>query len=600
MTTPVADRILSRGFARARATALKILFLLAVGSPLALPVWGRTPRAARHAAGGPRAAETRLGVLPTREGLRLQLVTDLGNVRILSRGAGSVKDPQVTYKVELGTDSREPNAQESLKQFVFTARPRPDGVQLTGRMVGRAAAFAVPQPGRLWVNIEVTIPRRYNLEVTTRAGNIETQDLEGRASLMTYGGNITAGNVGGPEAAGAQLETQGGHISVRRVNGDLRATTAGGHISVGNVQGDAVLHTAGGHIRAGTIRGTAALETGGGNIFVQRSGANVTATTEGGQIDLGEAGGAIRARTGGGGIRIQHVVAPTELETGGGSILLTQVQAAVRASTGAGTITAWFTSGGKRVGASQLESGQGDIVVYLPKELPVTIDATIEPAGEHRIEADPTLPLQVTYLNSGPGGRAVRGKCAVNGGGEVLRLKTSSGNILLKLADSDTKVLVPQHQMEHLQRRLEMQQKRLLEQLQQAENGLQESVEQQQKRIEEITRESNRIQEWARRFEEFWLGGIRVDAEAQQQKLIQQVRPVYPDVARQAGIEGTVGLRATIRKDGTVQDVRVLSGHPLLAQAAAQAIRRWRYQPTLLDGKPVNVVTTVTVVFRLH
>jgi TonB family protein len=539
--------------------------------------------------------EEKTGALATRDGLRLKLVTDLGNVHISTNGSG-----QVSYRVRLETDSREPEAQNLLRPYVLTARTSPAGVELTGQAPWHNFR------GRLWVNFEVSVPRNYNLHVLTQAGNVETQDIDGRVSLVTSGGNITAGRVGGPEAAGARLETQGGHITVEDANGDLRAFTAGGHISAANVQGDAVLRSGGGHIRAGTIRGTAQLETEGGNISVQRAGADVTATTGGGQIDFGEAAGSIRARNGSGGIRILRVVGPTQLETSGGSIFLTKVQGTVHASTAAGTITAWLTPDGKLFEASQLESGQGDIAVYLPRELPVNIEATIEMADNHRIDADPSFPLKLSYLDSGAGGRAVRGECALNGGGQVLRLKTVAGDIRLKFSDTEPQIRLNQQQMEQLRRRLELQQQRLLEHLRQHGQQLQAQIEQQVQHIEKQLQqaegpggEAGRLEEWARRLEEIWWGSLRVDADRQQQKLVHSVRPVYPDAAKQAGIEGTVRLKATIAKDGTVQDLKVLSGDPALVNAAVEAVRQWRYQPTLLEGRPVSVITTVTVEFRL-
>jgi protein TonB len=75
---------------------------------------------------------------------------------------------------------------------------------------------------------------------------------------------------------------------------------------------------------------------------------------------------------------------------------------------------------------------------------------------------------------------------------------------------------------------------------------------------------------------------------------------VYPPLARQTRISGTVRLHAIIAKDGTVQQLEVLSGHPLLVQAALDAVRQWRYQPTLLNGEPVEVDTTVDVIFSLN
>ncbi len=77
----------------------------------------------------------------------------------------------------------------------------------------------------------------------------------------------------------------------------------------------------------------------------------------------------------------------------------------------------------------------------------------------------------------------------------------------------------------------------------------------------------------------------------------QSAPPIYPALARQARIQGSVVLNAVIRTDGTVQEVRVISGHPLLVQAAEDAVLKWTYQPTLLNGMAVEVETTVTVNF---
>jgi TonB family protein len=94
---------------------------------------------------------------------------------------------------------------------------------------------------------------------------------------------------------------------------------------------------------------------------------------------------------------------------------------------------------------------------------------------------------------------------------------------------------------------------------------------------------------------------IRVGGNVQQANLIHEVRPDYPESARQSGIEGTISLEAIIGKDGTVVSHRVLSSlaDASLAKAASEAVKQWRYQPTLLNGEPIEVVTTITINFRL-
>jgi len=81
--------------------------------------------------------------------------------------------------------------------------------------------------------------------------------------------------------------------------------------------------------------------------------------------------------------------------------------------------------------------------------------------------------------------------------------------------------------------------------------------------------------------------------------LTKKVNPKYPKEARKKRIEGAVVVNATISKDGDVTDVQVVSGHPLLTQAATDAVRRWKYHPYYFLGKTVDVKTTITVIFQL-
>jgi periplasmic protein TonB len=81
--------------------------------------------------------------------------------------------------------------------------------------------------------------------------------------------------------------------------------------------------------------------------------------------------------------------------------------------------------------------------------------------------------------------------------------------------------------------------------------------------------------------------------------LLAKTLPQYPAIPKAAHIQGTVVLQATISKSGSIQNLRVISGHPLLQQAAMDAVRSWRYKPYLLNGEPVEVETTINVVFSL-
>jgi periplasmic protein TonB len=92
---------------------------------------------------------------------------------------------------------------------------------------------------------------------------------------------------------------------------------------------------------------------------------------------------------------------------------------------------------------------------------------------------------------------------------------------------------------------------------------------------------------------------IKQGGTVQQAMLISQVKPTYPALGLQIHLQGDVVLRAIIDKEGRVSELQVISGHPLLIQSALDAVRQWRYRPTMLNGEPVEVDTTITVSFRI-
>ena len=92
---------------------------------------------------------------------------------------------------------------------------------------------------------------------------------------------------------------------------------------------------------------------------------------------------------------------------------------------------------------------------------------------------------------------------------------------------------------------------------------------------------------------------VRVSQGVTQGLLIHKVQPAYPPLARQARIQGSVQLQALISKQGTIENLRVISGHPMLSPAAIDAVKQWRYKPYILNGEPVEVETQITVNFTL-
>jgi TonB family protein len=93
---------------------------------------------------------------------------------------------------------------------------------------------------------------------------------------------------------------------------------------------------------------------------------------------------------------------------------------------------------------------------------------------------------------------------------------------------------------------------------------------------------------------------IRVGGNVAAAQLIHKVTPVYSDEAKRARVEGTVSIHAIISKDGSVRDAQIIQGRCVLAEPALDAVKKWRYKPTLLEGKPVEVDTMIQVMFQLH
>src|SRR5579859_4950802 len=532
-----------------------------------------------------RATLDRTGILTTRDGLTLKVVADEGSVNVVTLDRGA--SPVVRYSVHVETDLRGSQAQQIVDRYSITAKNTPNGVEIIG-----ALPQQLPHGAQISVHFEFAVPANYNLDINTEVGDINTSDIGGTVSLVTQGGNINTQSIGrrglqnSPGRPVAKLASEGGHIQIGKVFGDVSAFTAGGHIITGQISGEANLHTGGGHIRAAEIGGRAELVTEGGNITVGKASKYVSVKTGGGQIDFGEVHGSVHAQTGGGGIRVMYVAGPMQVESNEGSICLTRVASSVQAATADGTITAWITPDGQSsgavhlAGASQLSSGSGDIVVYLPRNLAANIEAIVESGGEKQIEADPALALR--FNSSGPG--AVKGWLALNGGGAPLKLKTAAGKIKLQFIDSET--------------------------------GLRDSmIREQRERLENpsilapvappappAAPAAPEVEStWIKELELRLLGGVRQDAELFQKQLTYSPRPTYPMSARKGGVEGRVRLQVRLTQDGHVQVEKVVEGsEPMLVDAAIAGIKSWRGRPAYMNGKRVDVISTVTVEFHLH
>jgi TonB family protein len=589
------------------------LFFVAQFSTPALAFPAKDPAASPGNPGEPGASRTsifRSGTLETKDGLTLRLTADLGSVNITQLEPGAT--PVVRYTVRIETDARESLATQLLNSYSLKAGTSSTGVEIASTLFPQTARYTNAQ---FWVQFQIAVPRNYNVEINTGAGDISTGDIGGTAFLRTQGGNISAGRIG---RAGlrevsrgrpvAKLETEGGHIKVLDVTGDLLAFTAGGHINAGNITGDASLHSGGGHVRAGKIAGRADLETVGGNIAVGQAESFVNVRTGGGQIDFGEVRGSVRAQTGGGGIHIMYVSGPMEVESSGGSICVTGASGAVQAATSGGSITAWINpnapagNGPVRLeGPSQLASSTGDIIVYLPRNLAANIDALVANGTEQHIEADSALHLTMVAPPNGVG--PVHASAVLNGGGALLRLRTTAGKIHLQYIDSQVALResLMHEQAERLNKRL-------------TEAGLAPvsfpkwmwpvepaigNPEPPGGQPDPLNNNGDWLENWIASLELTFRGSVTQDPDEFLKRLTYRPPPSYPPLAQRAGIHGFVTLQVRLTKDGRVQVQKVLEGEPALADAAIDAVQRWRAKPARLNGKPCEVLSTVKFDFQL-
>lgn len=359
--------------------------------------------------------------VPARGGGRLVVRTDSGSVRVRP-GALDRMECQVRLR------AYQPNEEEARRLFtsyVLSLRMlEGNGILLAGE-----STRATRHHGGLSVEYQLTVPLKFNLDLETQGGDLDVGNLDGELRGETAGGDIRTGDVTGP----VRVETAGGDIAMGQIGRRVEARTAGGSIRLTDVQGDAVLETSGGEIVAGTIAGSMHAQTAGGDIVLRGASGPVRAETAGGQIQIGPCGDTVRAETAGGSIRLHGARGMVQAETAGGSIDLFQMQSAVRAETAAGPILAEFNNLGDSFAASQLETSVGDVRVFLPPDLSLNIDAAIEQAFGHKIVSD--FPIQVQGEEENFRHRSQRAEAALNGGGKVLRIRTSMGNIEIHKLD---------------------------------------------------------------------------------------------------------------------------------------------------------------------
>jgi hypothetical protein len=319
-------------------------------------------------------------------------------------------------------ESSEDRARRQLESYRISSYVRGDVGWIVGEWEGGP-------PHKFSSDVTVTVPRDMEVvKIETEGGEIVTTGISGRLEAQSGGGAMHLDDIGGSITA----ETGGGAIDVGNVGGDLNLRTGGGAIHMGSVKGKVVAESGGGNLMLVSASQGASLQTGAGSIRVEKCSGELRVETAGGGIELGEITGSVVSETGGGSIKVNFAGGGVKAQTGGGGIELWGVPAA-HVETAAGPIVAKFIAARGPRADSMLETGVGDVTVYLMPNVNLTVDASIEASTGHTIVSDfPEIRV------SSEGGRwepkQVSAAGRLNGGGAVLKVRTSIGNIYIRRA----------------------------------------------------------------------------------------------------------------------------------------------------------------------
>jgi DUF4097 and DUF4098 domain-containing protein YvlB len=334
-------------------------------------------------------------------------------LRILAHGPVTLQagaGPQITYSVRVSVRARTENEARQVMQHYAVRVERGGG----GWLILNAPA------GPVVTNVIVKTPRLESAAISTSDGVVDASGVDGPLTVDTGGGELNIDRIQGD----CKLYTVGGDVRIGAIGGKLQCSTGAGRIGVRSVKGQATLETVGGDIQVDEVLGPLQCQTGGGGIHVIRAGASVNAGTRGGPIIVEHAAGIVSARNMAGPVQVG--AAPgIQCESASGGVRLDNIAGAMRVTTSLGNILAAILGG--KLEDSFLATGNGDITVIIPSNVGVNIRAQNDLADSlRRISTDFRT---VTVRRQG---HQLVGEGPVNGGGPLLQISASAGNIFIK------------------------------------------------------------------------------------------------------------------------------------------------------------------------
>jgi len=395
---------------RTRGARLRtLLALLALASA---SCYGQSPQPAKIYQQGPQWVEEFSGFAPLSHMLKVMM--SVGAIHL--EGGGT---DQISYTVKKrcvrGTQEA---ARKIFDQFrVFSAR-KADSTIIEGDWLGGKDL------NDLMADVFVQVPRSVDaVALNAHEGGITVRAIRARLDAETTAGNIDLDQISGAVKA----HTSGGFITAGTLTGDAQLRSGAGNVQAQRITGKATLWTAGGLASLGSAH-WCSLETLAGNITIQHCDGDLHAVSGGGSIDIGDVGGDVFAQTGGGRIRLTSSMGRVTAATGGGAVELHKLWRGAQVDSGVGAISVEFAGSPKTFSDSSLRTASGDVIVYMADSLPITVHAASDMTRGAGIMSDfPEIRITSEGGNFGPKSMFAEG--ALNGGGPVLKVRTTIGQI---------------------------------------------------------------------------------------------------------------------------------------------------------------------------
>jgi beta-lactamase regulating signal transducer with metallopeptidase domain/DUF4097 and DUF4098 domain-containing protein YvlB len=285
-------------------------------------------------------------------------------------------------------------------------------------------------------HIDITVPRRFNIRLSSAGGGLELSDVQGEFTGETGGGQIRIERARGR----ARLSTGGGDVNVSSSNLSGSVSTGGGAVLIQDVTGGLNGSSGTGNVLYGGRKVGVTFSEESQNGIRRASDGRIFSRRSGGSVSVGDAPNGASIQTGGGDIRIGRSSGEVYASTGGGSITIGPLSGSAEASTGAGDVRITVT--GSRSHAIKVQSGSGGVTLILPRGLSANLDLetayTNNRSRPTRIESD--WPLSITETSrwdsrEGTPRRYVRARQRIGDGGPTIQVRTVNGNIVIKRSE---------------------------------------------------------------------------------------------------------------------------------------------------------------------